>query len=87
MMSIVKKRKLCWFGHVSHSNTLAKNIQQGKIEVARRRGFPKMEWMDNIYKWTSKYLGDLLMMTKDRNKWRRCCVKYSYSPYDSRVMG
>ena len=35
----------------------------------------------------SKDLGDLLMITKDRNKWRRCCMKYSYCPaYDARVV-
>ena len=26
--------QLCWFGHVSRSNTFAKHIQQGKIEGA-----------------------------------------------------
>ena len=26
-----------------------------------------MEWMDNIYKWTSKDLGDLLMMKVETN--------------------
>ena len=72
MLSIVKKRKLCWFGNVSRSNIFAKNIQQRRIEGARPRGCPKMEWIDNIYKWTSKDLGDLLMITKDRKKWRRC---------------
>ena len=36
---------------------------------------------------TSKDLGNLLIMSSDRNKWRRCCVKYAYSPYDSRIIG
>ena len=76
---LTKKRKLCWFGHVSRSNIFAKNIQQGKSECARPRGRPKMEWMDNIIKWTSKEIGDLLLMTKDRNKWRCYCMKYSNS--------
>ena len=59
------KRKLCWFRHVSRNNTLAKTIQQGKIEGAIPRCRPKMEWMDTIFKWTSKDLGDLLIMTND----------------------
>ena len=82
-----QKKKVVLVYHVLRSNRFAKNIQQGKIEGAIPRGCPKMEWMENIYKWTSKDLGDLLMMTKYRNKWRRCCVKYSYSLYDLGVMG
>ena len=43
LMTVVKKRKLRWFGHVSRSYGLAKTILQGTVkeqseEVDRRRG-------------------------------------------------
>ena len=72
------KRKFCWFCNVSRSNAFAKNIKQEKIEGAIPHDCPKMEWIDNIYKVTSKDLGDLLIIKNDKNKWRLCCIKYSY---------
>ena len=39
LLTLVKKRKLRWFGHVSRSSGLAKTILQGTVKEAdRRRG-------------------------------------------------
>ena len=43
LMTLVKKQKLKWFGHVSRSSGLAKTVLQGKVKgiikkVDRRRG-------------------------------------------------
>ena len=44
LLTLVKKRKLRWFGHVSRSSGLAKSILQGTVkgkkkkEAGRRRG-------------------------------------------------
>ena len=43
LLTLVKKRKLRWFGHVSRSSDLAKTILQGTVkekekEAGRRRG-------------------------------------------------
>ena len=38
LLTIVKRRKLQWHGHVSNSSGLAKIILQGIVKVGRRRG-------------------------------------------------
>ena len=38
LLTLVKKRKLRWFGHVSRSSGLAKTILQGTVKGKRRGG-------------------------------------------------
>ena len=51
-LTIVKRRKLQWYGHVSHSLGLAKTILQGTVKGGRRQGRQRKRWEDNIRKWT-----------------------------------
>ena len=53
LITMVKKRKLRLYGHISRSSGLAKTILQGTVkEGARRRGRQKKRWEDNIKEWT-----------------------------------
>ena len=63
LLAIVNKRKLCWFIHITRHNSLAKTILQGKVDGKRSQGRPRLNWMNNICKWTSNNLEDLLLMT------------------------
>ena len=47
LLTLVKKRKLRWFGHVSRSSGLAKTILQGTVKGKRKRGRQKKRWEDN----------------------------------------
>ena len=38
LLTIVKRRKLQWHGHVSRSSGLAKTILQGTVKGGRRQG-------------------------------------------------
>ena len=58
LLTLVKKRKLRWFGHVSMSSGLAKTILQGTVKGKRKRGRQKKRWEDNIKEWTAQ-LGQL----------------------------
>ena len=51
LLTIVKRRKLQWYGHVSRSSSLAKTILQGTVKGGRRRGRQRMRWEDNIREW------------------------------------
>ena len=53
---MVIAEKLRWFGHMTRSNSMSKTILQGSIDVKRRRGRLKMQWKDNIMKWTGLYI-------------------------------
>ena len=52
LLTIVKRRKLQWYGHVSRSSGLAKTILQGTAKGERRQGRQRKKWEDNIREWT-----------------------------------
>ena len=52
LLTIVKRRKLQWYGHVFCSSGLAKTILQGTVKGERRQGRQKKRWEDNIREWT-----------------------------------
>ena len=51
LLTIIKRRKLQWYGHVSRSSGLAKTILQGTVKGGRRQGRQRKvgrqhQWMD-----------------------------------------
>ena len=48
-----------------------KEIMQGTMAGARRRGRPRTAWMDNIKTWTGLSVEESIRMTEDRDKWRK----------------
>ena len=48
LLTIVKRRKLQWYGHVPRSSGLAKTILQGTVKGGRRQGRQRKRWEDNI---------------------------------------
>ena len=57
LLTIVKRRKLQWYGHVSRLSGLAKTISQGKVKRGRRQGRQRKRWEDNIREWTGLEFG------------------------------
>ena len=49
LLTIVKRRKLQWYGHFSRSSGLAKTIWQGTVKGGRRRGRQRKRWEDNVW--------------------------------------
>ena len=48
LLTIVKRRKLQWYGYVSRSSGLAKTILQDTVKGGRRQGRQRKRWEDNI---------------------------------------
>ena len=48
LLTIVKRRILQWYGHVSLSSGLAKTTLQGTVKGGRRQGRLRKRWEDNI---------------------------------------
>ena len=46
LKSIVKRRKLQWYGHVSRSSGLAKTISQDTVKRERKQGRQRKRWKD-----------------------------------------
>ena len=80
LLTIVKRRKLQWYGHVSHSSGLAKTILQGTVKGGRRQGRQRKRWEDNIREWTGLEFGKSQRAVENMGKWRRLVVKSSVVP-------
>ena len=77
---IVKRRKLQWYGHVSHPSGLAKTILQGTVKGERRQGRQRKRWEDNIREWTGLEFGKSQRTMENREKWRKLVAKSSVVP-------
>ena len=75
LLSIVKRRKLQWYGHVSRSSRLAKSILRSTVKGERRQGRQRKRWEDNIREWTGLEFGKSQRAVEHREKWRKLVVK------------
>ena len=79
-LTIVKRRKLQWYDHVSRSSGLAKTILQGTVKGGRRQGRLRKRWEDNIREWTGLEFAKSQRAVKSRGKWKKLVVKSSVVP-------
>ena len=73
--TILKRRKLQWYGHVSRSSGLAKTILQGTVKGWRRQGRVRKRWGDNIREWTCLEFAKSKRAVENRRKWRKLVAK------------
>jgi len=73
LLDAIKARKIAYCGHTmrKQGSCLEKEIMQGTMSGARRRGRPRTAWMDNINTWTGFPVEESIRMTEDRDKWRK----------------
>ena len=77
LLTIVKRRRLQWYGHGSRSSGLAKTILLGTVKGRRRQGRQRKRWEDNIREWTGLEFGKSQRAVEDREDGRKLVVKSS----------
>ena len=68
LLTIVKRRKLQWYGHVSRSSGLAKTTLQGTVKGGRRQSRQRKRWKDNSREWTGLEFAKFQRAVENREK-------------------
>ena len=76
LLDTVEARKLAYYDHTmrKQGSCLEKEIMQGTMPGARRRGRPRTAWMDNIKTWTGLSVKESVRMTEEINGESRSMV-------------
>ena len=80
LLTIVKRRKLQWYGHVSRSSGLAKTILKGTVKGGRRQVRQKKRWEDNIREWTGLEFAKSQRAAENREERRKLVATSSVVP-------
>ena len=80
LLTITKRCKLEWYGHVFRSSGLAKTVLQGTVKGGRTQGRQRKKWEDNIKEWTGLEFTKSKRAVEKREKWRKLVVKSSVVP-------
>ena len=68
--TLVKRKKLTWFGHLKRSDLPVRAVYEGMVSGKIRRVRPIRRWRSDIYEWTGITIVKLNHMVKNRNEWR-----------------
>ena len=80
LLDIIMRKKMTKFGHITLHDSMSKTILQGYVEDNRKRGRTMKNWLNDIFEYSNLPLQQLLVIAKDRFKWKRLLKTLSCSP-------
>ena len=87
LLTIIKRCKLQWYGHVSRSSGLAKTILQGTVRGERRQGGQRKRREDNIREWTGLEFAKSQRSVETRENGENWLQNYLCAPTTLAVKG
>ena len=84
-LTMIKRRKLQWHGHVARSSGVAKTILQGTVKGARRQGRQRKRWEDNIREWTGLEFAKSQRAAENRENGGNWLRNHLWCPNNPRV--
>ena len=82
LLTIVKRRKLQWYSHVSRSSGLAKIILQSTVKGERRQGRQRKRWEDTIREWTGLEFAKSQRAVENRENGEKWLQNHLWCPND-----
>ena len=73
------RRKMIKLGHITRYDSI-KTILQVYVEGNRKRGRPKKNWLNDIFEYSNLPLHHLLVIAKNRYKWKKLLKTLPCSP-------
>ena len=80
LLTIVNRRKLQWYSHVSRSPGLSKTILQGTVKRGKRQSKLRKKWEDNIREWIGLEFAKSQTAEENRGKQGKPVAKSSVVP-------
>ena len=73
LLQDIDRRKLSFIGHVIRNKGLGCDLITGMVFGMRKRGRPKMRFVDNIKEIAGIGIARIVREAEDRENWRRFC--------------
>jgi hypothetical protein len=73
IVRFVKARRISWIGHVEsmEGSRMPKRVMREKIYTRRKRGRPKVRWLDNVQEdLREMWIEGWRRKAQDRDQWR-----------------
>ena len=73
LLAAVVYKKLSYFGHTCREGgcDLTRSALFGRMPGPRRRGRPRLQYTDNVKKWTRRTLTENVRLAQHREEWRQ----------------
>ena len=66
-----RRRKLQWFGRETRRYVnLAHTITHDTVDGMRGQGRPRLNWLDDVKRWSGRTIVECIRLAEDREKWK-----------------